>query len=280
MLIISDYISYLSLLWWRIPYVLTRLPLSARVGCRSSVHSMSFHGFSFHMGQYLKMHTMWSHSVSDPQEHIIFLLVVAHSTHEMCDLMTTRAGWASPTSTTFCWAVPTLPGRFERCVGKFNEYHCTSCGSCKRISVESPPHRSLTNNPPIISCVDTSLYMIYAIYLYNIYILHTYYIYIIIYILWHAVELYTMDPPLQADLFRHSGSQPSLAAIWSRSWCDQIILYICILVYTEIYHIILRFCGYIYIYTYLCACVFLHGKKCRVIWGNSWKPPHSTRKNR
>ena len=182
MLIISDYISYLSLLWWRIPYVLTRLPLSARVGCRSSVHSMSFHGFSFHMGQYLKMHTMWSHSVSDPQEHIIFLLVVAHSTHEMCDLMTTRAGWASPTSTTFCWAVPTLPGRFERCVGKFNEYHCTSCGSCKRISVESPPHRSLTNNPPIISCVDTSLYMIYAIYLYNIYIYYIHTTYILLYI--------------------------------------------------------------------------------------------------
>lgn len=42
------------------------------------------------MGPYLKMHTMWSHSVSDPQEHIIFLLVVAHSTHEMCDLMTTE----------------------------------------------------------------------------------------------------------------------------------------------------------------------------------------------
>ena len=259
MLIISDYISYLSLLWWRIPYVLTRLPLSARVGCRSSVHSMSFHGFSFHMGQYLKMHTMWSHSVSDPQEHIIFLLVVAHSTHEMCDLMTTRAGWASPTSTTFCWAVPTLPGRFERCVGKFNEYHCTSCGSCKRISVESPPHRSLTNNPPIISCVDTSLYMIYAIYLYNIYIYITYILHIYYYIYIMTCRWVVHHGSTSAGRSLPAQWQPTILGghlVQVMVWSNYII-YICILVYTEIYHIILRFCGYIYIHICVRVCFFM-----------------------
>ena len=132
---------------------------------------MSFHAFSDHMGQFLKMHTMWSHSVTNHQEHIMFLLVVAHSTHEMSDdhwhvEQTQPQRHFAEQSPLFLDVLRC----FERC-GKLNKYHC-GCGSCKRISVANPPRRSSTNSPRIITCVDTCLYVIH----YDIFWLMTYYI--------------------------------------------------------------------------------------------------------